>query len=244
MGTNGPWKVGELAKLTGITVRALHHYDELGLVCPSGRTDSGHRLYTRHDLARLQDVLALRGLGFSLEQSADALRNPKYSPLTTIRALRVELQKQREHVAQLDDRLAEVERVMAAGEEVSTARLIQVIEDMQMFEKYYTKDQLTELKARAGKLGAQTIDDVTKEWNHLIPAVSAAMAAGTDPKDPSVVTLAKHWMELVSMFTGGDPALAQSAKNLWQSEGKAAAMVGMPGLDMAKLMDYVKRALN
>ena len=54
------WKVGSLASATGLTVRTLHHYDHIGLVSPSGRTPSGHRLYEESDVRRLYQVLALR----------------------------------------------------------------------------------------------------------------------------------------------------------------------------------------
>lgn len=57
------WRVGQLAASTGLTVRALHHYDHLGLVRPSARTASGYRLYEEADVARLYQVLALRQLG-------------------------------------------------------------------------------------------------------------------------------------------------------------------------------------
>ena len=64
------WKVGELAERTGLTVRTLHHYDAIGLLSPSGRTGSnhgsGHRLYTAADVARLQQILSLKMLGFSI----------------------------------------------------------------------------------------------------------------------------------------------------------------------------------
>ena len=66
-------KVGELAKRTGLTVRTLHHYDEIGLLRPSLRTEAGHRLYTTVDVARLQQVLSLRQLGFGLEEVRDCL---------------------------------------------------------------------------------------------------------------------------------------------------------------------------
>ncbi len=62
------WKVGELAKQTGLTVRTLHHYDEIGLLKPSRRTRSGHRLYGEADVQRLYRILALRRLGFALSE--------------------------------------------------------------------------------------------------------------------------------------------------------------------------------
>ena len=61
-------RVGELARRTGLTIRALHHYDEIGLVRPSRHSEAGYRLYTSADIARLQQVVSLRQLGFSLEE--------------------------------------------------------------------------------------------------------------------------------------------------------------------------------
>lgn len=67
------WKVGDLAGATGLTVRALHHYDELGLLVPCERTGSGHRLYAEEDVRRLYRILALRRLGFPLDEIASLL---------------------------------------------------------------------------------------------------------------------------------------------------------------------------
>src|SRR5688500_7650635 len=78
-------KVGELARRTGLTIRTLHHYDDLGLVKPSGHTESGHRLYTAEDVARLQRVVSLRQLGFSLEEIGGCLDRPGFSALEVIR---------------------------------------------------------------------------------------------------------------------------------------------------------------
>src|SRR5678815_6029917 len=65
--------VGELSRLTGITVRALHHYDEIGLVVPSARTPAGYRLYDDADVLRLQQVLLFRELGLPLHEIAAAI---------------------------------------------------------------------------------------------------------------------------------------------------------------------------
>src|SRR5580765_3510506 len=78
-------KVGELAKRTGLTIRTLHHYDEIGLLRPSLHTESGHRLYTAADVARLQQVISLRQLGFALEEIGACLNQADFSPLEVIR---------------------------------------------------------------------------------------------------------------------------------------------------------------
>src|SRR5688572_33314365 len=80
-----PLKVGELAKRTGLTIRTLHHYDEIGLLKPSLHTESGHRLYTAADVARLQQVISLRQLGFSLEDVGACLDRADFSPVELMR---------------------------------------------------------------------------------------------------------------------------------------------------------------
>lgn len=64
----GEWRIGQLAEATGITVRALHHYDHTGLLSPTRQSSSGHRLYGSEDVARLYRILALRQLGFGIAQ--------------------------------------------------------------------------------------------------------------------------------------------------------------------------------
>jgi MerR family transcriptional regulator, thiopeptide resistance regulator len=74
-------KVGELAKQSRISVRTLHHYDKIGLVIPSLRNEAGHRLYADADITRLQSVILLRSLAFSLEDIRKFLNNPATSPV-------------------------------------------------------------------------------------------------------------------------------------------------------------------
>ena len=67
-GSPAAWRVGELARRTGLSVRTLHYYDEIGLLLPSRRTDGGHRLYTAGDVLRLQRIRSLQHLGFTLRE--------------------------------------------------------------------------------------------------------------------------------------------------------------------------------
>ena len=65
--------VGEVSLLTGVTVRTLHHYDQVGLLAPAGRSSSGYRLYDKADLERLRRILGYRELGFGLDEIAELL---------------------------------------------------------------------------------------------------------------------------------------------------------------------------
>ncbi|GGA58117.1 MerR family transcriptional regulator [Pseudoclavibacter endophyticus] len=70
----GMMHIGELAERTGLSLRTIRHYDEIGLLTPSGRSQGGFRLYTEGDYERLMLIRRMKPLGYSLEQSADLLR--------------------------------------------------------------------------------------------------------------------------------------------------------------------------
>src|SRR5436190_18831190 len=110
-------KVGELARRTGLTVRTLHHYDEIGLLKPSLHTEAGHRLYTDGDVSRLQQVVSLRQLGFSLEEVRDCLNRPGFSPLEVVDLHLRRLSEQIVLQQQLCERLEAIAvRLREAGE--------------------------------------------------------------------------------------------------------------------------------
>ncbi len=201
------WKVGELSKRTGVTVRTLHHYDEIGLLRPSWHTESGHRLYTAGDVARLQQVLSLRQLGFALEQIRDCLDRRGFSPLEVIR-LHVERLRDRIAMEQrLCERLEAVAARLQAAEEVSADEFFKMIEETTMIESYYTPEQLDDIKKRGEALGQERIQQSHQDWAELIAEVRAEMDKGTDPSASEVLALARRWMALVNAFTGGDPGI-------------------------------------
>jgi DNA-binding transcriptional MerR regulator len=80
--------VGEVSALAGVTVRTLHHYDERGLLSPTGRTDSGYRLYSPSDLERLQEILGWRALGFSLAEIGELIDDVGHDRLSVLRTQR------------------------------------------------------------------------------------------------------------------------------------------------------------
>jgi DNA-binding transcriptional MerR regulator len=94
-GRPAAWKVGELARRTGLSVRTLHYYDEIGLLSPSRRTDGGHRLYTADDVVRLQQIKSLQHLGFTLTEVRECLDRPDF-PLGWVIQL---------HLSQLKEKL-------------------------------------------------------------------------------------------------------------------------------------------
>lgn len=87
------YQVKVLAQLAGVSVRTLHHYDELGLLCPSARSDAGYRLYGQDDVLRLQQILINRELGLPLEEIRRLLDDPSFDKKAALLRQREELQK-------------------------------------------------------------------------------------------------------------------------------------------------------
>jgi DNA-binding transcriptional MerR regulator len=229
----GPWKVGVLARRTGLSVRTLHWYDQLGLLRPSQRTASGHRLYGPADVQRLQQIRSLRHLGFTLEEILDCLRRGRFTPVKVLRLHLAELKEQirrERHLAGKLERLAD--RLDAAGA-VSVPELMTIIEEITMSESYLTPEQLAEVQARGRMLGEAHIKAVEAEWPTLIANVRAEMEKGTAPSDPRVQAMARRWKELVNEFTGGNPAIAKALAQNYQQNPEARQSTGLDGMIFA-----------
>jgi DNA-binding transcriptional MerR regulator len=236
-------KVGELARRTGLTIRTLHHYDEIGLLRPSLHTESGHRLYTAGDVTRLQQLLSLQQLGFTLEQVRDCLERSGFSPLEVIGLHIARLREQIELQQRLCERLEAIAEKLRSAGEVSADLFIQTIEEMTMIENYYTPEQMEYLKKRAELVGQERIQQVQAEWPELIAQVRAAKERGADPKTPEVLELAKRWMGLVNEFTGGDPGIERSVSRLWKAQGDSVAAKYGPQYELRDLMPYIDQAI-
>jgi DNA-binding transcriptional MerR regulator/uncharacterized glyoxalase superfamily protein PhnB len=127
-------RVGELAKATGLTVRTLHYYEEIGLLVASDRSAAGHRRYGEADVARLYRICLLRRLGLSLDDIARALDDPKWSLRAAMTAHVAELDRRVEAGTRLRGRLSRLVGPEGAAGDHLTDDLLEVLEDMTMLD--------------------------------------------------------------------------------------------------------------
>lgn len=237
------WRIGELAERTGLTVRTLHHYDALGLLSPSARTESahgsGHRLYVAEDVARLQQIVSLKQLGFGLDQIREYLARSDYDPREVVRLQLNQIRNRTEELRRLEWRLTALAEALDRSETVGPDDFLNTIQEMTMIEKYYTPEQLQQLAERKDAVGEERIQQVQQEWADLQAAVQSAMDAGTAPVDPQAQALARRWFGLVREFTGGDPGIFQSLNKMYQNEDR---IHGMDVAAMRPMVDYVGKA--
>lgn len=233
-------KVGDLAKQTGVSVRTLHYYDEIGLLSPSGRTETGYRLYANNDIIRLQQIVSLRQIGFSLDEIRECLEQRNFSLEQIIQLHVTRLKEQIDLSHRLLNRLKSIASSLQSAESVSVENLIQTIEAVCMFEKYYTPEQLETIKQRRELLGEERIPQSQTDWQELIEQVRTQMENGTDPAGESMQVLAGRWLELIQEFTGGDASIARSLNNIYKQEG--VEVVSQGALDSA-VSEYIGRAI-
>lgn len=161
-------KVGELAAATGLTVRTLHYYEEIGLLVASGRTEAGHRLYAPADIERLYRISLLRRLGLPLVDIGRALDDPEWSPRAAMAAHLRELDRRLETGARLRARLAQLATAAARPEGHTSDDLITVLEEMTMLDTpvqrrisilvYKDLDAAFQFMTRVFQLGPGTLD--------------------------------------------------------------------------------------
>jgi len=129
---DGYWRVGELADATGVTVRALHHYDRLGLLVPTQRTAAGHRLYASDDVRRLYRIVALRELGLPLDAIGVVLDHAGGGLIDTVRGHLDRVQRDLERQEQLRDRLTAILEALERSSEPSVDQFFSALEAMSM----------------------------------------------------------------------------------------------------------------
>ncbi len=180
-------------------MRTLHHYDEIGLVEPAGRTDSGYRTYGAKELERLQEVLFFRELGFSLETIRDIIGRPSYSRAAA-------LEQQRELLVMHADRLLTmvdaIDRAVLAettGVKMSSEEMLEVFGD---FDPAQYEEEAKErwgesdaFKQSVQRTSGYTKDDwvtIGAENDAINQSFLALMAADTPADDPAAMDVAEQ----------------------------------------------------
>jgi DNA-binding transcriptional MerR regulator len=140
------WRVGELASQSKVSVRTLHHYDELGLLSPSKRTLAGHRLYTTADVSRLHRILALRGFGLTLADVGRVLNGEVDDLADLVQRQLQQAEQQVRAASALRDRLSAVLRGLSAAQNPGPDLLLEVMEAMSELNRKLTPEEFDELQ--------------------------------------------------------------------------------------------------
>lgn len=209
------WKVGELAKLSGLTVRTLRYYDQIGLFTPSDYSESGHRLYNKSDLSKLQQILSLKYIGLSLEDIQIYLSDSDSYNASEVLSIQITRLKENIQVQQnLLNELTNAFVLTRSREELSVEQLTKILGGMKMDkEKYFTKDQLDHMKKKYESLDKETLEKELQKFNLVLEKLRKHMEQGTPSTDDTVHRLAIQWQEQIRMFAPkNDPEFIKAAE--------------------------------
>src|SRR5689334_19913486 len=218
------YRVSDFAEKAGVTVRTLHHYDRLGLLKPSGRTEAGYRLYGDRDFARLQQIVTLKFIGLPLRQIKDLLDRDDLDLAATLRLQRWLLLEKRLQVETAIQAIEEAERSLKSSRKPDLEALKNIIKvmerqnAMEWTKKYYSEEAQAKIAERARVWTPELQAKVEQDWKALIGEVEAAIAGNVDPASPQARALAQRCSELLRGFTGGDAEIQQGLNKLYADE--------------------------
>ena len=219
-------KIGELAKRTGLTVRTLHHYDAIGLLSPSVRSDAGYRLYNRNDIERLHRIQALRRLELPLAEVAALLEGDVRDFDSVISQQIASLDREVERTVALRERLKELRKRLAEKEEPDLNDWLATLEMMTLYGRYFTRDEFATLR---------TAEADMKELTALVIAARELMQRGVPPDSDEAVALAKPWLTLSLRHMGDDPRLILKLDAMHRNEMAVQVLTGVD-VDMLEYM--------
>jgi DNA-binding transcriptional MerR regulator len=241
------YKISQFAEQAGVTVRALHHYDRLGVLKPSGRTEAGYRLYTDPDYARLQQVETLKFIGLPLKQVKDVLDGNDLDLAATLRLQRRLLNDKRRQIELALQAIEEAERSMGPGKAPDWTALNKIIEVMEMkanqewMKKYYSEEAQSKISERARAWTPEMQAKVQQDWKELIGEVEEALKRGEAPESAHARLLAERWSTLLSGFTGGDLEVQKGLKGFYADQGNWPPAFQKPFSD--EVWQFIKKAM-
>ena len=212
------YRVAEFARLCGVTVRTLQYYDRIDLLKPSDTTDGGHRLYTAPDLLRLQQIVTLKWMGFSLDEIKTILSSQTYNLKAALVAQKHAIDAQIQRLQQASDALDKA--ISAADSHTSDqleAETIQAVirgvtNQVDYLDAYYSELAQAGIALRGMAYDPQELDDIPQQWEAVYAGFESVIDESLD--HPDVMAWAAKMDALITAFTGGDSATESGLRRL------------------------------
>ena len=213
------YQVHQFAELAGVTVKALHHYDRLGLLKP-GRTDAGYRMYAQRDLERLEQIVALKFLGLPLKQIKVVLDRAELELPDALKMQRKAIEEKQAMLCRALRAICAAEQSLEPGKPADPAILKKIIEVIDMqdgiaeMKKFYS-DAAWEMRKRFYEEGP------SPEWRELYRDVGEML--GEDPGSDKAQAVAERWVALSLRAHSGDLSVPNALRYSLDGAGTLAA---------------------
>lgn len=228
---------GKFARKASVSVRTLRYYDREGLLSPSEYSEAGYRLYSDDDLVSLQQILALKFLGFSLDEIKILIKRGPRSLADMLAQQKAMMSEKRVQLGNIIQGITRTQKLLQEGE-LDWESLIKVIHAIQMDQnkewvnKYFTPEQQNQMqdisdasyseeaKAKMAAWGEWTEEDqrrIDAQWAEVWDAARRLTAAGADPAGAEAQEMVGKYNGLISAFTRNDPDIAAGLNKWWEN---------------------------
>ncbi len=247
MNDNKTYTVGTFAEMAGVTVRTLHFYDEAGLLKPSRQMGNQRRQYQQADLLRLQQILTLKRLGFSLQEIETLLDSPTYD---VSQSLRIQRDAVAQQIGQLQSAYYALTRTLEAvesGQAIDWRQVTAIIQGLsdpdknQWMVRYYREEDWDWLQDRAMTMTPEQVELGARAWEDLHAGFRAVRHLPPDHAD--VQTLAERMQKLIAMFTEGRPEIEAALGKLYSDVSQIPEAL-LPHDHDQDLQDFMYQALT
>lgn len=224
MGAKKLYQVREFADMAGVTVRTLQYYDRIGVLEPSVKTDAQHRLYARHDLLKLQQILTLKQLGFTLREIKQMIQHPDYDLRTALKAQKQAIDAQIEQLQQVSSAMDHAMDVLNTTDnwDWDTVQfIIQGVTDRQYLawvKSFFTDEQLKTLAKQSQQFSPTEIADAQKEWVSIAQRIN--QHRDLPPDHPTLQEIAEEAHELIQQFTQDNEGIKASLTRMYNRPDK------------------------
>lgn len=217
------YTVKELSKLAGVSVRTLHHYDDIGLLRPASHTEAGYRLYGAVELKRLQQVLFFKELDFSLEEIRAILDSPDFDEAKALRQHRILLIKRRERLDKLLDTVDQTLNAIKGGNNMQDKEYFENF-DMTEIEEHQKKyaDEVDQKYAgwqqrdKTKRYGKKEWAEVMQKGSQIQLDLASLMAENREPADPAVqAVIDRHYHYIDDSFYDCSLEIYEGLSNLY-----------------------------
>ena len=242
--------VKEVAALANVSVRALHHYDEIGLLVPKGRSQAGYRLYDETDLLRLQQIAIGRALGLPLEVIRRGLDDPEFDQRKALLAQRQQLHERNQQTTTM---IVAIEAALALLDANST---VDAMDMKQIFDGFEPSQHEAEAKQHWGRSDAyqesqrRTKDYSEDDWKQLKAEQAAiyadaalAQAAGKKPSEEAVMDIAeRHRLSIDRWFYPCSVAMHLALANMYEGDHRFSENIDKYGPGLTPFLALAIRA--
>ncbi len=236
--------VGTVARLAGVTVRTLHHYDEIGLVVPGGRTNSGYRTYGQAEIERLQEVLFFRELGFGLEEIKEIVGRPTYNRAVALERQRELLEARAERLLALIDAVERAAHAERTGIPMSTEDALGVFGDFdpaeyeeEAKERWGDTDAYKQSAARTARHTKQDWEAIKAEMDGIYRQLLDLMAAGAPADDTVAMDVAEqHRAHISRWFYDCPKQLHAGLGQMYVADGRFTENIDKAGEGLAEYL--------